>query len=197
VDRSCRIIGWKNIAFSGPASIGANSFINVNSRNTDKICLKIGANVYLGRNNFISVGDQVEICDFVLTANNCALIGSHHIYDNPMIPYALSGTTSSNKIRIGPNVFIGYGATIIGNISIGFGSVIGAHCYVNFNVPPLSLVVGSPAKVVKHFDLDSGMWLTGTAEAPMNEEIYLEILRTHKSEIILPFFAGSSGLGDL
>lgn len=48
------------------------------------------------------------------------------------------------------NVTIGACACIIGGVTIGHDSVIGAHAVVLKDVPPYSVVVGNPAKVVKN-----------------------------------------------
>ncbi len=49
---------------------------------------------------------------------------------------------------VGNEVFIGPGAKIFGNITIGNNASIGANAVVNFNVPDNAVVVGNPAKVV-------------------------------------------------
>lgn len=46
-------------------------------------------------------------------------------------------------------VDIGCGAAILGNVTVGHDSVIGANAVVLQDVPPRSLAVGVPAKVVK------------------------------------------------
>ena len=51
------------------------------------------------------------------------------------------------------NVYIGAGAKILGPIRIGEGSVIGANAVVVQDVPPRSLCVGAPAKVIRS-DID-------------------------------------------
>lgn len=50
---------------------------------------------------------------------------------------------------IGKNVFLGAGCVVIGDISIGDGSVIGANAVVTKSIPPNSVAVGVPARVIK------------------------------------------------
>lgn len=50
------------------------------------------------------------------------------------------------------NVVIYAGAKIIGGVTIGRGSVIGANAVVNRDIPPYSLAVGVPAKVIKELN---------------------------------------------
>ena len=50
---------------------------------------------------------------------------------------------------LGDNVFIGAGARVLGQISIGAGAVIGANAVVINDVPAGTTVVGIPAKAIK------------------------------------------------
>ncbi len=58
--------------------------------------------------------------------------------------------TQRGAPRIGNHVYIGAGAKILGPISIGDGSVIGANAVVVRDVPPRSLVVGIPGRVLRN-----------------------------------------------
>jgi acetyltransferase-like isoleucine patch superfamily enzyme len=55
----------------------------------------------------------------------------------------------SEPVNIGKNCFIGARAIILKGVSIGDGSVVGAGAVVTKTVPPNSVAVGNPAKVVK------------------------------------------------
>ena len=53
-------------------------------------------------------------------------------------------------VNIGNNVWIGSRVTIIPGVSIGEGAVIGAGAVVAHDIPPLAVVGGNPAKVIKY-----------------------------------------------
>lgn len=57
--------------------------------------------------------------------------------------------------------FIGTGAKILGPVRIGTGSIIGANSVVIDDVPPNSMVVGSPGRVIKQ-----GIWARDYADMP-------------------------------
>jgi len=52
-------------------------------------------------------------------------------------------------VKIGSDVWIGTNATIMSGVSIGDGAVIGAGAVVTKDVPPYTVVIGVPAKVIK------------------------------------------------
>ena len=55
-------------------------------------------------------------------------------------------------VHIGKNVWIGSDVSIMAGVAIGEGAVIAANSVVTKDVPPLSLVGGNPAKVIKQRD---------------------------------------------
>lgn len=58
------------------------------------------------------------------------------------------GYTKFGKIDIKENCFIGHSATVLCNVTIGPNSIVGAGSIVTKDVPPNTVVAGSPAKVV-------------------------------------------------
>jgi bifunctional UDP-N-acetylglucosamine pyrophosphorylase/glucosamine-1-phosphate N-acetyltransferase len=63
-------------------------------------------------------------------------------------------TQSKNPTRIGRDVFIGVDTMIVAPREIGDGSATGAGSVVTKDIPPHSLVVGMPARVIKHLQDD-------------------------------------------
>lgn len=51
--------------------------------------------------------------------------------------------------EIGNDVWIGFGATILGGCKIGDGAIIAANAFVNHDVEPYSIVAGQPAKAIR------------------------------------------------
>lgn len=67
------------------------------------------------------------------------------------------GETRGIAPTIGDHVYIGPGAVIFGDISIGSGAVVGANAVVTKSVPPNVVVAGAPARVLREVNDDSPM----------------------------------------
>lgn len=62
-------------------------------------------------------------------------------------------------VYIGADSLIAYNACILPNVTIGKHCIIGALSVVNRDIPPYSIAVGAPAKVVKQYDFNKGEWV--------------------------------------
>ncbi len=109
-----------------------------------------GKNIHVGRNVFFNSGCRVQdhggvfIGDNVLFGHNVVLATLDHDLDP-----AKRAVLHSAPIRIGNDVWVGANATITKGVTIGDGSVIAAGAVVTRDVPPMTIVGGVPAKVIK------------------------------------------------
>ena len=201
VSWSAQLLGISNVQLGRNTVIGDRSWLNVNNRVQGTIAISIGDNCFIGRDNFLSSGASIQIREYCLTARNCQFISATHVYDTPERPYIATGTTTTDRIYVGANCFFAAGATVLGNVTIGHGCVIGAGSLVRRNVPPFSLVVGTPAKVVKRFDFGLKLWVpadrfTGEELIP-NEDDYINQLRANFATLSMPTIAAIRAEGEL
>jgi len=201
VHRSVQVLGKRAVSIGANTVLSQDCWLNVNHRNVGQISIRIGDNCFIGRRNFFSSGRAIELADFVLTANDCHFLGSTHVADDPMVPIISTGTTSTDVIRIGANTFVGAGARIVGNVSVGHGCIVGAGSIVTKDVPPFSQVAGSPAIVRKRFSVARAAWVPVDAFTAEDERAlpaeadYLVRLSRHAA-IAMPYIAAGSDLGD-
>ncbi|MER7248176.1 sugar O-acetyltransferase [Kribbella sp. NPDC000426] len=110
-----------------------------------------GINITLGRNVFVNQGCRfndiggIEIDDDVMLGPNVSLISAGHSTS----PADRRRGITAAPIRIGRNVWIGTGAIVLQGVTIGADAIVGAGAVVTRSVPPATLVVGSPARVVR------------------------------------------------
>ena len=118
---------------------------------------RLGKNTILGDNcNFngmiIVGGGKVSIGNNFHSGVECMIITSNHNYEGDAIPY---DNTNINKIvTIGDNVWFGNRVLVTGNTTIGEGAIVAAGSVVCKDVPPLAIVGGNPAKVIKYRNKD-------------------------------------------
>ena len=56
---------------------------------------------------------------------------------------------AAQQVHVGHDVWIGHGVTVMGGVTLGNGAVIGAGAVVTHDVPPYSVAVGVPARVIR------------------------------------------------
>ncbi|NME72222.1 serine O-acetyltransferase [Flammeovirga aprica] len=95
------------------------------------------------------IGDNFQIYHgFGIVINEKAVIGRNvTIRQNTTIGNSKEGSPSP---KIGNNVNIGANCIIIGDIKVGNNVIIGAGSVVTKNVPENTIIVGNPAKIIKH-----------------------------------------------
>ena len=195
-----RMIGISRIEIGKNVAIGRGSWLNVNDRKSSGVAISIGDNSFIGVHNFFTAGRSIVIRDYCLTAINCAFLGSAHRYEDPMRAYSSTGTTLDGDIYVGANCFFGVGATVLGSVRIGHGCILGAGTVVRSDIPPFSLVVGNPARVIKRFDFGEKKWVPWPAdnlvEGPPEEE-YIEHLRKEHGFVVHPISVVTSHFGDM
>ena len=90
----------------------------------------------------IKIGNNVRI------APNVMIISANHVFDNTDIPICEQGM-DVKPITIEDDVWVAGRVNIMAGVTIGKGSVIGAGSVVTKDIPPYSVAVGVPAKVIK------------------------------------------------
>lgn len=101
-------------------------FINISSINS----IKIGDNLLTGR--WVTITDHAH---------------GNSSFSQLNIPPNHRPLVSNGPVVIGKNVWIGDKATILPNVTIGDGAIIGANAVVTKDVPSYSIAVGNPATI--------------------------------------------------
>lgn len=109
--------------------------------------LKIGANTVIGSfANIRAAGGEIEIGENVLLAQFVTIVAANHAV-MPDHTYVDSGYDEARTgVRLGSNVWIGAGASLMPGTSIGDNSVIAAGAVVTNAVPANEVWAGVPAR---------------------------------------------------
>lgn len=111
-----------------------------------------GTQLHIGEGTFVNYGlTALDVVD-IRIGRNCQL-GPNILLLTPIHPLEpeprRAGWEAAEPITIGDNVWIGGGASVMPGVTIGEDSVIGAGSVVTKDIPPRSLAVGSPARVIR------------------------------------------------
>jgi len=106
-------------------------------------------NVFLGEYVVIYGHAGVEIGPNTLVAMHTCIVSSNHTVP-PQCELIRSKGDILLPVKIGSDVWIGAGCKILGGVTIGNGCVVGAGSVVTKSLPPYSISVGNPAKVIKY-----------------------------------------------
>jgi len=113
--------------------------------------ISIGSNSAIGSNNFIHGGGGVYIGQNVIIGPDVKIFSENHNYSDLIVPIRLQGE-SREGILIKDDCWIGAGSIITDGVTIESGSIVGAGSVVTKSFPPNSIIVGNPAKLLKHRD---------------------------------------------
>jgi len=127
----------------------SNDFCGIPCHSKNKIKLKIGNHVDLGTGTFISANNDIQIGNHVIMAPYVFITDHDHGFGDIHKNLHQQPLTENGQTIIGDNVFLGTKCSILKNVTIGQHSVVGANSVVTKDIPPYSVVVGNPAKIIK------------------------------------------------
>ena len=110
--------------------------------------ITVGDRTGIGDHCFISGQGGVEIGSDVLFGPAVRVFSENHRFDQLDLPIRLQGEERA-PVKIHDDCWIGAGATIVGGVTLGRGTVVGAGAVVTEDTPPGSVVAGVPARVVR------------------------------------------------
>lgn len=117
----------KNASFSQRVTLGDYSGIGVNA--------KLYGTVHIG--------------DHVMMGEDVTVITRNHRHDRTDIPMMEQGFEPERPVTIGNDVWIGDRVLLLPGVHIGDGCIIAAGAVVTKDVPPLAIVAGVPAKLIR------------------------------------------------
>lgn len=145
------ILGYGTINVGDEVTIGGNSTFVVSYKARENPTISIGNKVYLGYETFLSCAESITIGNNVRIAEGCRIFDNNN---HPIDPGARTANAPIGDQDIAPVIledetWIGSHSTILKGVTIGRGSVVATGSVVSKSVPPLTVVAGNPAKIVK------------------------------------------------
>ncbi len=132
--------------------------------------LRIGNGTNIGPGIWISCVGEIEIGEHNLMGHNILIADSYHEYHDPDTPIIEQPMAEPEGVTIGPGCVIGPHVAILAGVTVGGNTFVAANAVVTRSVPPNSVVVGNPARVIRHYDRALGEWVDAAPSAAEQPE---------------------------
>jgi acetyltransferase-like isoleucine patch superfamily enzyme len=160
-----KVVLWPHTTFFNPQKISVGNNFNfgkgsivesiqipngANDVNSGRII--IGDNCWIGEYNHITSINSIKIGSNLLTGRYVLISdNSHGTTDGDQLDINPKSRrlTSKGSVVIGNNVWLGDRVTVLPGVTIGDGVIAAVNSTITKDVPPYSLVAGTPAKVIK------------------------------------------------
>ncbi|WP_416670509.1 acyltransferase [Egbenema bharatensis] len=113
----------------------------------DHTTIDIGDRTFIGPYVYIVGTGNIKIGQDCMIACQSGIIANQHRFDDLSRPIREQGVTKQG-IVIEDDCWLGHRVTVLDGVTIGKGSVVGAGAVVTRDIPPYSVAVGVPAKVI-------------------------------------------------
>lgn len=120
--------------------------------------LHIGAHCEIGHFAHIVAKQSVTIEDSVLFADKVFVSDCTHEFADIEKPILNQPVTFLREVTIGEGSWLGENVCVLG-ASIGKHCIIGSNAVVTKDIPDYSIAVGSPARVIRHYDFEKKEWV--------------------------------------
>ena len=152
-----RIEGQQYIEIGNKVTIGRSAWLHAIKQGAVTPELVIGENCQLGRFIHIVSMSSVNIERNVLIADKVYISDNTHGYEDIDIPIMEQQIKFAGTVTIGENSWIGENVSLIG-AKIGKHSIVGANSLVKGSFPDYSIIVGTPARIVKRYNSMTKKW---------------------------------------
>ena len=112
----------------------------------------------------IGAAARVEIGDDALLASHIFISDNQHGHSRTDLPYKYQPLEKIAPVSIGKGCWIGEHVVIMPGVDVGDMSIIGANSVVTKSIPPRSIAVGSPARVIRSWNTETEAWESARPE---------------------------------
>ena len=148
---------WPDINNGGKISIGVNCCFR-SFRLRQHITIRKNAELEIGYKSYLNDGVNICSTQSIRIGHHAKIGDMTYIYDTDFHEVSPDAPLKQAPVSIGNNVWIGAKSIILAGSVIGEHSVISAGSIVTGEIPAKSVAVGSPARVIKTFNVPEG-WL--------------------------------------
>jgi len=135
--------------------------INRIGKEFNDFCIIVGE-PKIGRDTWIGYFTLLDGSGGLTIGSHCSISSGVQIYTHDTVRWAVEGLSKDHinyshvdraPVSIGDNVYIGANAIILKGVAVGDQCVVGAGAVVTANLPPRSIALGVPARIVGHVEI--------------------------------------------
>lgn len=162
-----RFYGLHRMRFDESVQVERDCWIQTIGKNSDdnEVKLIVGAHTGIGMGASISAAARITIGAHVLLARNVYISDHAHAYEDIRVPVMKQGITEPKPVTIGRHTWLGQNVVVLPGVSVGEHCIIGANSIVNKSIPDFCVAVGAPARIVKRYNPETGIWASSTNPA--------------------------------
>jgi acetyltransferase-like isoleucine patch superfamily enzyme len=140
----------RGVRIGSHTSIARNLWLHCGGAADDYVhgYFEIGEHSFIGPNAVMGAGGGISIGNHVLFGPDVVISAENHNIDDPSILIADQGV-SRKSVLIEDGCWIASKAVILAGVTVGRGAVIAAGAVVTRDIPPLCVVAGVPAKIIR------------------------------------------------
>ena len=173
IDKPYRLVNPQHMEIGDDVYLGPNSMLNcivaypsqVLNPPASVVPKTYSPKIVIGNKVSATGGLQVAACqevvleDEVLLATNVHMTDNFHGYEHVDLAYKFQHLWRAGPIRIGRGSWLGQNVVVAPGITVGEMSIIGANSVVTSDIPPHSIAVGAPARVMRRWCERESNWV--------------------------------------
>ncbi len=149
----------KSAHVSADAKIGVGTKIWINAQIRENV--SIGSNCIISKDVYIdagvNIGDECKVQNSVsiyqgVNIEDRVFVGPNVSFTNDKVPRAFNTEWEITETLVKEGASLGANCTIVCGVTIGEYAMVAAGSVVTKDVPPYTLVLGNPAKIVSKID---------------------------------------------
>jgi acetyltransferase-like isoleucine patch superfamily enzyme len=110
--------------------------------------IELGPGSFVGHHCTLAAREAIRLGPRAYLAELVSIRDHDHAVGEP----PSSGRVTINRVEIGPDTWLGAKVTVLKGATVGERAVVGANAVVRGELPPLTVCVGVPARVVRSLD---------------------------------------------
>jgi acetyltransferase-like isoleucine patch superfamily enzyme len=158
IGRRCHVVNPGSIAIGSRVQIQRYANLEALDAREDRIRVRIGdgtiirPHVHIGAVESVTIGRDCIIAPFTLITDH------DHDTTDPTQPVATHRRVLAAPTVIEDGVFIAERVAVLYGVRVGKCSIVGTNSVVTRDIPPYSIAVGIPARVIKTWDPATRTW---------------------------------------